>query len=547
MNRSLAILLGVFLTIPLTAAETQRYLVSTRSGAPAPRVRVASNAELAAARQVRTFPIANAFAANLTADEVAELRADPDTIVEPIVERSIDAAPAVIGREVSANVEFDGDPQITPWGVQMIRAAEVWPATRGANVNVVVMDTGIDSEHADLRRAYAGGYNVFDPAKPPKDGHRHGTHVAGTIAATDDAYGVVGVAPDVKLWAVKVLEDTGKGTNESVVAGFEWVMQKAEELGGRWVVNLSLGSTVPSEIEERAVSDALSREISVVASAGNRAIDVLKYPARYSGVIAVGAIGPDSKRASFSSFGAGLTLMAPGVDIPSTIIKGINDSSSIIVGGNSMRAWKLTGSPYATVTARVIDCGIGRPEDFPATVRDRIALIQRSPGMTFREKVRNAREAGAAGVIIATYSDDVAPSGEWRLFPTEPDPYWDTYPFPPTIGTMYTTGQLLAQSTSDVTMIFRTAAYGEMNGTSMAAPHVTATVALMLALDPTLNVAHIDYVLRNTTRDIYGAGWDYDTGWGAIDALAAAKHVAPQKFGVPAPQPIPSPRRRAAR
>src|SRR6185295_11718477 len=113
-------------------------------------------------------------------------------------------------------------PQVTPWGLTMVHAPDVWVATRGENVNVAVLDTGIDATHPDLKDAYAGGYNTFDASKPPVDGHRHGTHVSGTIAAADNAFGVVGVAPHVKLWAVKVLADDGVGTNENIVAGFDW-------------------------------------------------------------------------------------------------------------------------------------------------------------------------------------------------------------------------------------------------------------------------------------------------------------------------------------
>src|SRR5450759_552380 len=91
--------------------------------------------------------------------------------------------------------------QTVPYGIDLVHARDVWPVTRGkGTVNVVVIDTGIDYTHPDLKEAYAGGYNVFTKTNDPKDDHGHGTHVAGIIAAADNDFGVVGVAPEVRLW-----------------------------------------------------------------------------------------------------------------------------------------------------------------------------------------------------------------------------------------------------------------------------------------------------------------------------------------------------------
>jgi subtilisin family serine protease len=84
-----------------------------------------------------------------------------------------------------------------------------------------------------------------------------------------------------------------------------------------------------------------------------------------------------------------------------------------------------------------------------------------------------------------------------------------------------------------------------LSGTSMAAPHVAAIAALLLSLDPTMNPTEVEYVLRRTARDTAEPGWDYETGWGIVDALAAAHYVAPQRFNVPQPS-YPS-RRRSTR
>lgn len=532
----------MFAAMPLTA-QTQRYLVAPRDGATTQQLRgVAANADAEAAMRVRSFRSINAFAADLTDEQAAELRRSDDLIVEPIVERH------ALGIDGTAPLAPFALPltQEVPWGVTAIRAASVWPVTRGEGINVVVADTGIDAEHPDLKNVYAGGYNFFKPAEAPVDKHRHGTHVSGTIAAADNTYGVVGVAPGVRLWSVKVLDDDAVGSNESIVSAFDWTIQKKKELGGRWVMNLSLGSNLPSEIEELAVARAISSGIIVVASAGNRSIDEVKYPARYRGVIAVGAVDAAGKRAYFSSYGLGLTIMAPGTEVRSTIVKGIKDTLSLATADASFAAWSVIGSPYATVTAPVVDCGLGQPHEIPADIAGKIALVRRGK-LKFREMARNIKEAGAAALIIETYPDDVTGAGGWTLYPAEPSPEWESYPFPLTIGVRYTVGEELLAQNLPVTIEYTTEQYGTMNGTSMAAPHVTGTVAMLLALDPTLSSAQVDYILRHTARDIYDAGWDYETAWGIVDALAAAHYVAPQRFNVPPPPPFQSGRRRSVR
>jgi serine protease len=546
MNRRPAVLLGLLLSLPLfsaAGAETQRYLVASRNPAGAPQLRAVTTASANTGRRVRTFRTLDAYAVDLTAAEAADLARSGDVIVEPVISREIqEDTPATAS---VAAIDDGFVPQSVPWGVHAIHAEAVWPVTRGAGVNVAVLDTGIDFDHPDLREAYAGGYNTFDPSKPPLDGHRHGTHVAGTIAAADNDIGVIGVAPKVKIWAIKVLADDGAGTNETIVAGFEWLIAKKKEIGGPWTANLSLGSNLPSEIEERAVTTAITEGIVVVASAGNRAIDQLKYPAKYHGVIAVGAVDELDKRAAFSSYGLGLSVMAPGVAVPSSIIKGIDVSADVKSGNETLDGILLKGSPYGSVTGLLVDCGTGLPNEIPASVTGRIALVHRGE-INFREKARNVREAGAIAMIIENYVNDTAPSG-WTLPPVNPDPVWDNYPFPVSVGLKFADSQRLLQSADTVTVTNRSAEYGTMSGTSMASPHVTGTVALMLSVKPNLPVAQIDYVLRNTAKDIYTPGWDYESSYGIVDTLAAMHYVAPELFGVPPPQPLPSPRRRSVR
>jgi len=209
MIRRLALLLALLASLPLCAEETQRYMVTLRSRpdvTPAmPHVRVLERDE-AARHGVRMFRHVDAFAATLTAAEAAELHRSADVEgVAPVVERT--------AQEVVSPTDLPQGELASSWGVVAVHAPDVWPITRGENVNVAVLDTGIELEHPDLREAIAGGTNVLDPTKSPQDDNKHGTHVAGIVGARANGFGVVGVAPAVKLWAVKVLDAQGKGSD----------------------------------------------------------------------------------------------------------------------------------------------------------------------------------------------------------------------------------------------------------------------------------------------------------------------------------------------
>jgi subtilisin family serine protease len=540
-NRVLAVLAAALLATSAFAQEArQRYTIATKGSPRAVLQRVGTNAAGERAMRVRTFANLDGFAAELTAAEAAALR-------ETAGVESVDPAVPRYASQVAedfAPVHLENfDKQITPWGVPIIRAAAVWPVTRGEGVNVVVIDTGLDLNHPDLKAAYAGGYNVFDPGKPPADDNTHGTHVAGTIAAANNAFGVVGVAPGVKLWAVKALDQTGKGDDVWIAAALDWVITKQRELGGRWVVNMSLGSAVQGgHLEEEAVKRSLAEGVILVAAAGNRGAAFLDYPAVYPGVIAVGAVGEDGKRADFSSWGLNMPVVAPGVMVESAFLEGFKEASDIVISDDTFASLGVIGSPKAQVTGKIVYCGLGNPQDFPASVKNNIALISRGT-LEFREKSRYAKEAGAAAVIIAD-NEPGAPLKPWTLWPKNDT--WEGYAFPLTIGVTYEDGEILRRRSEPAVASFEFAKYGRLSGTSMAAPHVAAVAAMMVALKPQLKASEIAHILELTARDTAEPGWDFETGWGIVDALAAAHYVAPDKFDVPPPPP-PTSRRRSAR
>jgi serine protease len=554
MKRTLVLLILALTATSLFAQETMRYVVSTRTSPREGRFRVMSNATTIARANVRTFANVNGFAANLTAEEVAELKRSGNVLsVMPVVERSIfEETPE---EPIAPTGIRYGTEQHMPWGITTIGAPDVWKISKGSrDVHVAVIDTGIDFTHPDLIHAYQGGYNVFKPAEPPMDDHRHGTHVAGTIAAADNSFGVVGVAPNVKIWGVKVLDDDGKGTDETLTAGLDWVISKSKEVGGRWVVNLSLGSRFGSDLEKVAIERALQANIVIVAAAGNTALPNLNYPAGYQGVIAVGATDSTNSVAKFSTFGIGLSVVAPGVSVPSTYRGGYSSSADVTRDDVSIDVIGITGSPYATLSGRLVDCGLGHPEDIPSSVRGRIALMKRGV-VPFREKARNAKEAGAIAVVI--YNDPELPNDitNWTMVYKNCDingctmpPEWVDYEFPLTVGA---TGEFATKLQEwvgkNVTVGFRPEDYGPMSGTSMATPHVAGSAAMLLSLAPSLNVAQVLMALEKTATDVDEKGWDLHTAWGLINLPAAAKYVAPGAFGMPAPPAPPPSKRRGTR
>ncbi|MBN1538629.1 MAG: S8 family peptidase [Candidatus Thermoplasmatota archaeon] len=238
--------------------------------------------------------------------------------------------------------EPDPDQEI-PWGVLRINADDVWDTWTGSGVKVAILDTGIDKDHPDLK--YAGGVNFVpvrrrvDPTNF-NDDNGHGTHVAGTIAAKNNEIGVVGVAPDASIYAVKVLDRTGSGYASWIISGIEWAITNNMD-----VISMSLGTSEDYPPLHTAITNAYNAGIVIVAAAGNDGSTV-SYPAKYGEVIAVSATDITNTIASWSNRGAEIEVAAPGVSIKSTW----NNGGYTTISGTSMACPHVTG-----VAALVID------------------------------------------------------------------------------------------------------------------------------------------------------------------------------------------------
>jgi thermitase len=277
-------------------------------------------------------------------DLVAELRDDPS--VEWVEESAILRVLAPAGAD-----PFRAD----LWGLDAVRAPQAWAITPGTcSTRVAVIDTGLRRGLADLegRVLHHLGYDFADDDPDPHDGHGHGSHVAGTIAAAlGNAVSVAGVAPGVCLFGVKVMSDDGSGTAEGVAAG---IVHAADS--GAEVINLSLGCDCDvQQVIEDALEYAASRDVVIVAAAGNDGTEELHYPASSPWTLAVSAVDSDLDLAGFSSYGAGIDLAAPGVDVTSLFTDGESCSGS----GTSMATPHVAG---VAALVRSIDPGLGREE-----------------------------------------------------------------------------------------------------------------------------------------------------------------------------------------
>jgi len=250
-----------------------------------------------------------------------------------------------------SNIQFiESDPEVKTtsqemsWGYRIL-GLEMFNQSgyTGKGVKIGILDTGIRTDHPDLR--IAGGVTFVQGTTSYDDDNGHGSHVAGIVAAQDNDIGAVGVAPDAEIYAVKVLDQKGEGNQSDVVKGIEWAMEQ-----GLDIINLSITSQNGSFLLEEALKKAESQGIITVAASGNyptalyRNLNVL-YPARYPSVLAVGSVMWDKNqftRSLFSYFGQDLDFVAPGEEIFSTY-NGTGEEEYGISTGTSMASPFVAG------------------------------------------------------------------------------------------------------------------------------------------------------------------------------------------------------------
>ena len=314
--------------------------------------------------------------------------------------------------EAAASGEADGvdaASQTRSTGWRLIGADRA--AGSGSGVRVAVIDTGVDIKHRDLKGAYATGYGkdcVRRKNKTLMDLNGHGSHVAGIIAAQNNAVGTVGVAPGARIVPVRVLNAEGSGSFSAVLCGIDYVARRADRIQ---VANLSLGANCGGRCEfgaphHKGLRKLWNRGVTVVVAAGNEGIDADESdPAFIDELITVsaymdgnGQISSRDRYANFSNFGPGVDIGAPGVNILSTVPGGYDRFS-----GTSMAA------PFVAGVAAVIE---ETSRGTPADVRSALltSALASYPGRGTRHPEPLLRMPGVGSASVC--GDSVCGEGE---------------------------------------------------------------------------------------------------------------------------------------
>ena len=421
-----------------------------------------------------------------------------------------------------------GDPsttQLTPYAIYQSQANQLALDTSNFK-KVCVIDSGLAGKQGET-----GGLNTdFDwsvitgsddsgTGEWDTDGGPHGTHVAGTVAAADNGYGVVGMAPGNPMHIVKVFNAAGWGYSSDLALA----AQKCTE-GGADIITMSLGGGGANSTEENAFNTFTANGGLVLAAAGNDGNTTRSYPAGYKSIMMVGANDADNNIADFSQYpsctagrggraetndGFCVEVTAGGVNTLSTYPSGGATLAALTVDGSGYAASAMensgsaSGSTYFMGTAEAVDAG----------ANGKVCIIDRG-NVSFYDKVNNCEASGGIGAIIINNEAGM-------LYGTLGDTN-DTS-IPAVGAALEDRAALVAAGTASVSV--EAGDYGYMSGTSMATPGVAGVAALVWSNNPSCTGTQIRDALKATAADAGTAGKDVYFGYGIVKAADADAYI----------------------
>ncbi|MDJ0800902.1 MAG: DUF5942 domain-containing protein [Calothrix sp. MO_167.B12] len=288
------------------------------------------------------------------------------------------------------NASSPNDPYYSQqWNLHNIGVEGAWSQNKGDGVTVAVIDTGVTQVQDLAETKFVKGYDFVNDKEAADDDNGHGTHVAGTVAqATNNNYGVAGVAYEASIMPLKVLSDYGGGTIADIAEAIRFAADNGAD-----VINMSLGGGGESKLMKEAIEYAYKKGVVIIAAAGNENENSAAYPARYTHVIGVSSFGADGEKAPYSNYGAGVDISAPGGSEAGKILQETIDpetGQSVLLGlqGTSMASPHVAG-----VAALIKSTGIKEP-DAVLQVLEKSARVVADDGLNYYGAGKlNAEEA----------------------------------------------------------------------------------------------------------------------------------------------------------
>src|SRR4029079_10731100 len=306
----------------------------------------------------------------LPANAVAKMRANKLVNSVELDATVTTLEPAMAAAE-TGDLEYDNAWGVTHIGSKAVHDAGVW----GQGVKVAIIDTGIDYVHnqppsaeppvvdAEFNSNYRGGYDFFNNDPDPMDDNGHGTHVAGILAAEKNGYLVVGVAPQVDLYALKILGATGEGDVSNLILALQWAVDHDMD-----VVNMSVGTHEIAPALATAVANASAAGVLMVAAAGNTVTIqeifygcAVTFPGAYPQVLSTTFTNPSDALTGYSCTGPEVDFAAPGDNVFSPVPVGscmiCSPNGYLPESGTSMASPHLAGTVALLLSAGLTDAG----------------------------------------------------------------------------------------------------------------------------------------------------------------------------------------------
>lgn len=508
---ALAVVAALSLPSAFAAQDTTRVIVAFKPGAAG-----AARVAIAAARGVVKHEIygADAVAIEVPAQALAGLARNPNV---EYVEDDVKRYPFG-GTTLSTGTPY-AIGQLVPFGIKMVQADQL-AGTVASTRKVCIIDSGYDLGHEDLSAAdnVTGEYDSGTGWWYTDENH-HGTHVAGTISALNNAgTGVVGVSENatLKLHIVKVFGADAWAYSSTLASA----ANKCRDAGAN-VISMSLGGSFSSRTEKATFDTLLkTNNILSIAAAGNDGNTRVSYPAGYASVVSVAAVDEAGNWASFSQYNKDVEIAGPGVNVLSTVPRGAGRASALSVGGTAYAPGGMDGSVIATARAPLADFGLGGSV-VVGSMSGQVCLIQRGT-YEFGVKVKNCQDSGGVGAVVY---NNVAGGFGGTL--------GTTVSAIPAVTASDSEGAAMKGQFGQKAVVAVTASnYAFFDGTSMATPHVSAVAALVWAIKPQCTASQLRNSLNLSALDKGAAGRDTKYGYGIVQAKAAVDRITALGCGV---------------